>query len=219
MRRDRNRTIAAVVLLAALLAGCSQRQEPTTPAATLGALASEPPTAAPSDAPTDPPAPDPYAIPANPEDIDKAYVEKVLQELMVSISNAARTVARRGKLTEEAIAGLRATHRQDSPPTVVDGFRAALREDPSGGIFSRNAKPTRISVRKVISVNESCIFTLVLQNMSGLVEKKVKPFPGYYHLGLKRPSDDPDGRNPTPWVVVADAKPRRDGKEYSDPCT
>ena len=216
MRRDRNRTIAAVVLLAAILAGCSQRQEPTTPTATLGAPVSEPPTAAPSDAPTDPP--DPYAIPANPKDIDEVYVERVLEALSQSIAGAAREVVRTGKLTGRAKQALRATHRGPALQGIYAAFDDALKQGRPERFFSRDATAADIKVRRILTSRADCVFTLVLQDTSGLGQQEVEPFLTYYHLGPKQPGRGAGKENPTPWMIVADGEPLRGGKRYEDPC-
>ena len=214
----RNRTIALLILVLTLSAGCSQPSGPTTPAAAPPTAASEEATPAATAAPTESEAPDPYAIPDDPADIDKAYVERVLDGLMVSIGKAARGVARHGRLTAAHRQELRATHREEPGSSIIRVFEETLEEDPSGKPFSPNATPAEITVKDVVFASRDCVFVLVLQDTSGLVRQEIAPFPAYYQLGAKRADEDPHGLNPTPWVIVADAEPRADGKEYANPC-
>ena len=216
MATARNRRIALLVTLLIVAAGCSRAGSEPGPTASIATASSS--EAAPSEPPSETPSPDPYAIPDDPADIDAAYVERVLEELMVSIADAARSVARTRSLTPEAIKRLRATHRETPGSSVVGEFRTALRKDPTGRPFSRNASPTTIDVREVVSASRGCIFVRVLQDTSGLVRQEIQPFAAYYQIEAKRPGDDPHGLNKTPWVIVADAEPRKDGKEYADPC-
>jgi hypothetical protein len=220
MRRDRNHTIAAVVLLAALVAGCSERQVPATPAATLGAPASAQPTTQPppSTPPTEPVAQDPYAIPANPKDIDKAYVERVLQELMGGIAEAGRELARERTVTRKAMTALRVRYTREAARGVVRELRMVAKRNLIDEVFGRKAQPPVINMKRVITATSQCIFTFVGQDTAPLGGKEVPPFPAYYELTRKRPGVDPDMLNATPWVIAADAEPMSGGKEYSDPC-
>ena len=216
MTTARNRTIALLVCLSFVAAGCS-RAEPSTPTATLGAAPSptEVPTSEPAEA-TDPP--DPYAIPKDPKDIDAAYVEKVLEKLSESIARATRIVAAEDAVTPAVVEALESSHRGPALPGIVGAFREALNRGPATRYFSKRATRADIEVRKIISASRRCIFTLVMQDPSSLGKQEVDAFPTYYQLGRKRPASDPVGENPTPWMVVADGEPLANGKEYANPC-
>lgn len=214
----RNRTIALLIAALVLSVGCSPQEEPTTPAAQLGTAPPEEATPTAAAAPTESEAPDPYAIPADPADIDKVYVERVLEELSVSIADAARIVARRNAVTDEARQALAATHRGRALPGIIGAFSAALEQGRGARVFSPEATPASIKVKKIVHATRTCVFTLVIQDPSGLATQEIEPFPTYYQLGVKRSGDDPQGKNPTPWMIVADGEPLAGGKEYADPC-
>ena len=216
MTTARNRTIALLVCLAALAGACS-KAEPTTPAATLGAAPSE--TAPATEPPTEAASEDPYAIPADPKDIDEAYVERVLTQLTRPISEAARVVVRENAVTPEARGLLGATHKDSALRGVTAAFKSAIRDRPARKVFNPRATPIGIRVREVVSADHLCIFALALQDTSGLGRQEIKPFPGYYQLERKLAEDDPNQTNPTPWMIVADAEPLKGGKEYADPCS
>ena len=213
----RIRTLALFAATLLLVGACSREQDPVSPAATLGAAPTDEVSAA-SEAASDSEPADPYAIPADPADIDKEYVERVLNQLTRPISSAARVIVRSNNVTAAARKELATTHRGEALKGVVDAFRAAIRGRPARKVFSARATPIEITVDEVVSATSSCIFVRALQDTSGLAGQEIDPFPGYYHLQLKSDSDDPAGNNPTPWMIVADAEPLRGGEEYADPC-
>ena len=217
MGAARNRTIASLVLLL-ILAACSRGQGPTSPAATLGAAPSETASASSSEAPSEAEPADPYAIPADPNDIDKEYVERVLTELTSPISDAARIIVKSNRVTARARQELAATHRGDALKGVTEAFRSAIRTRPASEVFSASATPIDIKVERVIAARPDCIFVRALQDTSGLAGQEIKPFAGYYHLQVKESGNDPKGQNPTPWMIVADAEPLAGGEEYANPC-
>jgi hypothetical protein len=219
MRRDRNHTIAAVVLLAALVAGCSERQVPATPAATLGAPASAQPTTQPppSIPPTEPVAEDPYAIPSNPKDIDKAYVERVLKHLIRPLAEAVRITVEGGEESEVRMV-LSATHSRDALRGTLRALRDVVRGKQGNRVFRSRPRPPELTVKNVLSATRACIFALVRQDATGMTRQKVEPFDAYYHLRATHRGQDVR-RNPTPWMIVADAEPLGRGKEYEDPCS
>lgn len=218
MRGVRIGTIALVVP-AVILVGCSRETGGATPAATLGAASSET-ASAPAQPPTETEseASDPYAIPADPADIDEAYVERVLTELTRPISAATRMIVRKNRVTSGAKRVLASTHRGEALAGILDAYRDALKASVAKDIFSASAEPVGIKVRRIVGATKTCVFAVAMQDTSGLAKQEIEPFPTYYQIEAKASGDDPEGRNPTPWMIVVDALPRDDGREYRNPC-
>ena len=212
MRGDRCIWVAGFVVVALLAAGCSG-EEPSTPAAPA------PPTALP-ESPTPEPTPstDPYAIPADPADIDEAYVERVLEALSESTAAAARVVAEKGRVTRDARAHLASAYRRGpSLDGVIRAFTRAARQQGQD-VFSPTATSITFDVVDLVSADSECVFAEVMQDTSGLGQQEIEPFPGYLHIEPKRPDEDPKSQNPTPWMVVAEVGEAPPGKEYENPC-
>ena len=218
MAAARNRTIALVITSVALGVGCSREAAPDTPTAQLptgsAAEATTPPA---SEVAASEPA-DPYAIPTDPKDIDKEYVERVLEALTEPIATATRLVVRSDGLTKDARSLLATTHRGEALAGITNAYRQALTGVPASSIFSAQAEPIDIDVKQIIGVAGNCVFVRVRQDTSGLAGKEIPPSTAYYQLGAKRATDDPEGRNPTPWMIVVDAEAPQNGKTYRNPC-
>ena len=215
MAPARNRTIALLVTLLVAASGCSRagsEQGPTAP------LATAEPSEAASPEPTETASPDPYAIPEDPDDIDAAYVERVLAELVKPISAATQEVVRTGRMNVKARRLLASTHTGQALDGTVDAYRDALRNARAQNVFSSRPKPVEVTVRRVIGRSRDCVFVAAMQDTSGLAGQEIEPFLTYYELEPKRDGDDLDNRNPTPWMIAVDALPRTDGRKYKDPC-
>ena len=228
MRVVAYRTVALLVVAALGLAGCATREEPTTPTASvptsLGTEPTEEPTpeatAEVTQTPPPPPAepPDPFAVPQTPNDIDRAYVKRVLEELNKSLVEATRVVARQRKVTGRVRGILGATHLPRAREGHLRTFREFLSARRPKVRLSTDPRPVDIvSVDNIISASKVCVFALVTQDTSGLVRGDARPFANYYHLRAKRPAA-PSAGNATPWMVALDAQPPRGGKKYADPC-
>lgn len=197
---------AAVAVVTALVA-CSPAEEPRGPAA-------PPPTAAATTEASPTPSEDPYAIP---DEIDEAYVEKVLEALSENYAAAAREVAEAEEVTPEARDYIEAIYTPDGAKAPIRQYADVAR---GGSIaFTRDATAAEITVERLESANEDCIFVLVVQDPSSLFTTEVEPFEAYYHLVAETPQDSLRDLNPTPWVIAADAEPPTGGKRYEDPCS
>ena len=216
MAAARNRTIALVITLVALGVACSPQAAPDTPTAQLGtAPADAPTTEAPSDVASEPA--DPYAIPADPKDIDKEYVERVVEALNEGVVVATREIGEHRRLTATALDALAATHLPSSRRGYLASFREVLSNKRTTKLFRADAESVDVvQVKKVFSASKDCVFALVRQDTSGLIRRPVPPFDVYYHLSASRTPDP--GLNKTPWMVAADSQPRGDGKRFEDPC-
>ena len=229
MDRGGIRTIAWFVTAALLLAACgSGNEEPTTPTAPIPtATTSEP---APTDPPTiaEPVTPppteqaepaDPFAIPDDPADIDKAYVERVLEELSTGLALAVRATVEDRRVTPRVRRTLAASYRTpDALPGIVQALKRAVRQTPPQRLFNPRARGIDMTVASLLSADDRCIWVRVRQDTSDLVRQDIKPFAAYYQLRSKRADEDPNRRNATPWMIVTEVRPRADGKEYRDPC-
>ena len=212
MAPARNRTIALIVTLLVAAAGCSRAGSepgPTAPLVTAG------PSEAPSAEPTETASPDPYAIPEDPEDIDAAYVERVLEALSVGYAEATREVATSRRVTPAVRRILQNTHTDEAAGSVVSDFRRVLRSPGGRSAFSPSPKPAEIQVREIVSRTRSCLFALVRQDLSGLLRQGSRPFLSYYYLVAE---GDSQGVNRTPWKIAGNAEPLRGGADFKDPC-
>jgi hypothetical protein len=215
MRGDRRALVAGlVVLCAVLVTGCT-RDAPTTPTAELPTAAATDPTPTEATEPADP-----YAIPADPDDIDEAYVEGVLEALSESVAAAARIIATSGEVTAETRAELAATHRAGPAlDGVVRSFKRSIRNRNAHDVFNPGAQGVTIEVRRLLTRTPTCVFARVLRDTSDLVGQELDPLVGYFHIEPKRSDEDPERRNATPWMIVAEVGPPPRGQEYDDPCT
>ena len=216
MHRDRFGPVWVLVVVAVLaLAGCGREAPATTPAAGVptAVAGSETPSAGASEA-TEPG--DEYAVP---DQIDAAYVEKVLEALSSSVADAAREIVARGNVSAQAKAILASTHRAGtSLDGVLASFERAIDRERPADVFNPEARRIDIEVEKIYTAEADCIFTRVQQDTSDLVGEDIDPVTGYIHIESKSGDEDPEGRNPTPWMIVAEVGDPPKGQEYDDPC-
>lgn len=212
MATARNRTIALIVTLLVMAAGCSRAESEPGPTARLATAA---PSEEASPEPTETASPDPYAIPEDPDDIDAAYVERVLEALSVGYAEAAREVATSRKVGPAVREILKNTHTDEAAANVIADFRSVLRSPGGRRAFSVNPRPAEIEVRKIVSRSRSCLFALVRQDLSGLLREGSRPFLSYYYLVAEGGAQ---GVNRTPWKVAGNAEPLRGGAQFKDPC-
>ena len=214
------RAIWGMVALTLLLAGCSRAATPAVPAATLAPAPSETEVAQvePTNPPTEPAPPvDKFAIPEDPKDIDKAYVERVLEELSKGYAHATRVVARDQRVAAEAHEALSATHTPDAKASVIRDFKRVLKTQPKA--LSPKASAADIEVRKLLMADAECVFALVRQDLSGLVRGGSRPFLSYYylvHAGV--PAGSAMTINRSPWRIGGTAEPLPGQKEFRNPC-
>lgn len=209
------RTIALFVSAALLAGACGSGEEPDTPTASVPVATAEPTTtAAATDAPTE--AADPFAIP---DEIDEAYVERVLEELSTTLARAVALTVEEGEVNAKVRRELASSYRAEKAlPGIVAAIRNAVRGTKPRELFNRNAQGIDMLAVDLVTGSSSCIWVEVRQDLSDLFQQEVDPFKAYYHLQTKRSGEDPQGRNATPWMIVAEVRPRNDGKEYRDPC-
>lgn len=208
------RTWCIALTLALSLAAC-QRAEPDVPAATLAeALPSQlaAPEPSPSPSPTPSPTPD-YTVPAV---IDAAYTERVLDVLYAVETEAVREMIQSGAITDRATALVRAAYvpefadfRTSTYQDEVDAGWPGVRRPPGDGGFSVDA---------VLTAQPACTFVAGRQDASQVLETPTElPGVSYVQLVPKVEGVDPEGLNPTPWMIASSLY-RPDGSVPEDPC-
>ncbi len=197
------RTLA---LLSALLlaGGCSDGGEQPPPAATL-----------PSEVPTSStePAPDPAVIPDDPAEIDEQYVQAVVDELFAVDAKATEIFVTTRTLDERAIDYLEAIYTEEEAERQVDIWFHALAQRADELLPGRLG----IDVQRVIDVAPDCVYTEVEADFSETTTRDVEPRIVYLGLTPKVPSDDPEGLNPSAWVLFMNGL-NPDGSEPESPC-
>ncbi|MBW3546773.1 MAG: hypothetical protein KY452_01360 [Actinobacteria bacterium] len=197
------RTLA---LLSALLlvGGCSDGGEPPPPAAT---VPSEVPTSSTA------PAPDPAVIPDDPAEIDEEYVQAVVDELFAVDAKATEIFVTTKTLDERGKEYLRAIYTEEEVEREVNSWFHAL------GSRSENllSGPLRNDVQHIITATGDCIYVEVLRDYSQTTTRDVGSRTVFLGLTPKRPGDDPEGLNPTPWMLFMDGF-NPDGSRPEDPC-
>ncbi len=196
-----------LALLSALLlvGGCSDGGEQPPPAATL-----------PSEVPTSStePAPDPAVIPDDPAEIDEQYVQAVVDELFAVEAKAAEIFIVTRDLDERAMAYLEAIYIGEELEQQKNVWfqDLALRAD--------ELRPgvRRTDVQRVVDVKADCVFLEAERDYSETTTREAPPKQIVY-LGLtpKLEGDDPEGLNPTGWMLFTSGL-SEDGSEPENPC-
>jgi hypothetical protein len=198
------RTLA--LLLALMLAsGCSNDADQPPPAATVPSEVTTSSTA--------PAAPDPAVIPDDLAEIDEAYVQAVVDELFAVDAKATEIFVTTKTLDERAIDYLEAIYVAEELDQQVDvWFRTLARGSDTLLPGSLGHEITRI-----INPGPKCVFVEAQRNYAKTTTQEVPPRPVYLGIVPKRETDDPEGLNPTAWVLFTDGF-NADGSEPENPC-
>lgn len=198
------RGLAAVVLASLALVSCRESQglppEPTVPTAP-----STTPTTAPIDVSVIPPV------------IDEGYVNAVLAALDEVDGQAARIIVAAKNVTPEAADLLNAIYSDDRFGIQVDAWYEAIGEDPQLTAIRPNPGNRKTTVRRLIGVSADCVWMAVERDHSA---NSTNPVPVREEYMLLRPldrSNDPNGYNPTAWMITAEGA-RPDGSEPPNQC-
>ena len=198
------RTLA---LLSALLlaGGCSNDGEQPPPAATVPSEVTTSSTA--------PATPDPAVIPDDPAEIDEEYVQAVVAELFAVDAKATEIFVTTKTLDERAIEYLEAIYTEEEAERQVDHWFQDLahRSDELLTGALRN------KVTRVIDVGDDCVYAEVETDYSQVSTRKAPPAHNYLGLTPKVDGDDPEGLNPTAWVLFMDGI-EPDGSAPENPC-
>ena len=198
------RTLA---LLSALLlaGGCSDGGEPPPPAATVPS--SEVPTSSTE------PAPDPAVIPDDPAEIDEEYVQAVVDELFEVDAKATEIFVTTKTLDERALDYLEAIYTDDESLRQADVWVQTL----ARGSDTLLPGPLINDVTRMIHRSTDCIYVEVEVDYSQTTTRDVPASLSYLGLTPKQQTDDPNGLNPTAWMLFMDGT-NADGSEPENPC-
>lgn len=220
MAAARNRTIALLITLMVVSAACMRQQGPNGPAAQLPTASSEASTSEATATPTPDPSevanPDPFAIPADPNDIDKVYVARVLDALSGAYGKAALEIVRAGGVTPRVEQVLARTHTRVAAKSGAADFARVVQQAGTTEVFRTQPAQARISVRSVVSAQRDCVFALVEQDLSGLFRGGTRPITAYYHLTAG--NTEISGENPTPWKIAGNVLRNGTGTGVENPC-
>jgi hypothetical protein len=75
----------------------------------------------------------------------------------------------------------------------------------------------RNDVQRIIDVADDCLYVHVASDYSEVTTRVVPPTSNYLGLTPKIAGDDPEGRNPTAWMMFMDGI-NADGGEPDNPC-
>ncbi|HEV2071506.1 MAG TPA: hypothetical protein VGR26_17090 [Acidimicrobiales bacterium] len=170
----------------------------------------------PSEVPTSStePAPDPAVIPDDPAEIDEEYVQAVLDELFAVEAKAGEIFIATRTLDERAMEYLEAIYIGEELEQQKNVWfqDLALRAD--------ELRPgvRRTDVQRLLDVKADCVFLEAERDYSETTAGEAPPNRIVY-LGLtpKLEGDDPEGLNPTRWMLFASVL-REDDSEPENPC-
>ena len=199
-----HRTLALLSALV-LAGGCSDGGEPPPPAAT---LPSEVPTST-----TAPAAPDPAVIPGDLAEIDEDYVQAVVDELFAVDAKATEIFVMTKTLDERAIEYLEAIYVGEELDQQVDVWFQALAHRSDELLAGRLG----VEVQEVIDTAADCVYAEVEIDFSETTTRDADPVTVYLGLTPKIQGDDPQGLNPTAWVLFMNGL-NTDGSEPENPC-
>lgn len=153
------------------------------------------------------------AVPTKP---DAAYAQRVMDELDAVMGDAVRTFVRDKGPSPAFLAYLRALY--NGP--VYDRALESWQRIAAQSFDNIKANPSRpvTRVKELLGSSPTCIYFTVARDMSGVFVTDYgttgRPF---VELLRKNPAGDPEGRNPTPWAMVA-ANTNPDGSIPPNPC-
>ncbi|MGH9176934.1 MAG: hypothetical protein ACRD0N_00050, partial [Acidimicrobiales bacterium] len=151
---------------------------------------------------------DPFAVP---EQIDAAYVDRVLVELNRVYGDVVRKVVGARTYDRADLDPLRAIFNEPLLALQAKQFGELTTMDPAS--FRQPIGDRRISVKELITARPDCIFARVEFDVSAVVVQAPPPDEAYYLTLTPTPADaDPTDRNPTPWSMTRES----DGRQ--DPC-
>ncbi len=140
--------------------------------------------------------------------IDVAYVQRVMDVLDGVLLQVGQSVAGERALGERFQLYVRALYDADQVPAQSQGWQASVDKVAA----QPNRPVTR--VRQLVSASSTCVFLAADRDISPMFSA---PIPVVQPYWLKLERDQPDGVNPTPWVLGHDTF-YRSGRPPPDLC-
>jgi hypothetical protein len=162
---------------------------------------------------TAPAAPDPAVIPEDLSEIDEAYVQAVVDELFAVDAKATEIFVTTKTLDERAIRYLEAIYIGEELDQQVDVWFQALAHRAD------ELLPGRLGadVQRIIDVADDCVYVEVELDFSETTTRPAEPMAIFLGLTPKLEGDDPEGLNPTSWMLFMNGL-NPDGSEPENPC-
>ncbi|MDP9453491.1 MAG: hypothetical protein M3P97_08950 [Actinomycetota bacterium] len=152
-------------------------------------------------------------IPDDPAQIDEDYVQAVVDALFAVDAEATKIFVETKTLDERGIDYLEAIYTEDEVERQVNIWFQSLAQRADellGGTLLND-------VQRVIDVADDCIYIEVESDYSEVTTRDAPLTSNYLGLTPKDEDDDPEGRNPTAWMMFMDAV-NLDGSEPENPC-
>jgi hypothetical protein len=211
-RRGRGLSTAGLLVLAALVASCTIGEGAGT--------SDEAPAASDEDAEATEAEPDPTAVPDDVDDLDAAYVQAVVDELLPLIREADLAAARAAPLDtlpSEVVATYRAVFSPAVAAMWIPTQEQFLGDEDDAAIYEqviREQGEPRWDVSAPWAPSHECLgFHYTFDVEAGGLRN-----PG--EVAALVPLDDerdPDDRNPTPWVIGLHGDPNHDPSYLEEP--
>jgi hypothetical protein len=152
-------------------------------------------------------------IPDDPAEIDEAYVQAVVDALFAVDAQATKIFVETQRLDEEAIDILRSIYVPEELDRQVNiwGQDLALRGDELLPGTLHN------DVQEVLDVADDCVYVAVESDYSDVSIRGASLSVNYLGLTPKIEDDDPEGLNPTGWMLFMNGL-NLDGSQPENPC-
>ena len=168
---------------------------------------------APTTTTTAPPPVDPSVIPADPADIDERYVQAVVDALFAVDAEATKIFVETKRLDQRGVDILAAIYVPDElerQKHIWSEGLAKRSEQFLPGVLIKD-------VQRVIDVRPDCVYVDVESDYAEVATNPRGKLHNYLGLTPKRDSDDPQGRNPTAWMLFMNGV-NLDGSQPENPC-
>lgn len=206
MRRCLPLLSALALAVVVVVTACSGGADDLGPSATVGT--------APTTTTTAPRPVDPAVIPSDPTQIDEPYVQAVVDALFAVDAEATKIfVETRNPIDERAIDYLEAIYvpeELDRQLNIWFKSLAARADELLPGVLKND-------VKEVIDARGDCVYVGVESDYSEVSKNGSLLSMNYLGLTPKIDGDDPDGRNPTAWMMFMDGV-NLDGSRPDNPC-
>ena len=147
---------------------------------------------------------DPFAIPADPADIDEEYVQGVVDALYEVDAAAAELILTSRSVSPEAQRILASVYEGEVLDLELQGWANLLGRPGSVESFRPGKHSLRHSLEDVLGRSETCLFVTATRSYEDVSVDPPQNQRVFLGLATKDVTDDPDGLNPTPWMVFTD---------------